>query len=205
MKQFKIKNPPKILDKDYIGINGVGLAQLKHPHFEIWQEYLVNNYELKKEIIIFIPCAAIKPYKNSPIHKEFNKVINKFQNVQKIVISNAGLIPYEFCDEYPFNSYDWNPLFENAKIKELYIKITSKRIYDFFRNKLINKNSYKFISYLRNKSESLKALKIAFNKLKLSLNIIKIAGELHETADHDLLLILEENLERLKNALIKYQ
>lgn len=193
---------PHILEKDFIGLNGVGKAQLSHPHFEIWQSYFKDNFIIQEniELIIFIPCAAIKPYYNSPIHRIFNKIIDKYKNIQKFVISNAGIIPYEFCDRYPFESYDWNPLFENDTIKQEYIEVISKRIFDFFNDKKINR-SIKFITYLRNGSESLKSLKIAFSKLNLNLEVIEISGKLHKTADTDLLLILEENLKRLEEEL----
>jgi len=193
---------PEILKKDFIGINGVGRDQLIHPHFEIWQSYFKDffHFEDNIEIIVFVPCAAIKPYYNSSIHRIFNKIIEKHENIQKIVISNAGLIPYEFCDQYPFDSYDWNPLLETEPIKQEYIEIISRRVYDFFKSKEINEE-IRFITYLRNDSESLKSLKAAFNKLNFNLEVIKISGKLHETADTDLLLILEENLKRLDDKL----
>jgi len=197
-------NPTEILKKDFIGINGVGINQLIHPHFEVWQEYLKNFYKIKNnvKIILFLPCAAIKPYNNSPIHQVFNEVIDNFEDLQKLVISNAGIIPYEFRGRYPFDSYDWNPLFENPKIKEVYIKITSQRIFDFFNNKDLN-HQIKYISYLRNDSESLKSLDIAFKKINLNFEIIRVSGKLHKTADADLLLILKDNLERLENSIKK--
>ena len=194
--------PPDILEKDFIGLNGVGKAQLIHPHFEIWQSYFKEDYIIKEitKTIIFLPCAAIKPYYNSPIHRAFNEVIDKYKNIQKIIISNAGIIPYEFCDRYPFDSYDWNPLFETDKIKKEYIEIISKRIFGFFNTKKIN-DHIKFVSYLRNDSESLKSLELAFNKLGFNLEVTKISGKLHKTADTDLLLILDENLKRLDKKL----
>ena len=193
---------PVIKEKDYISINGVGTEQLTHPHFEIWQKYFKENYNIEEDIkiIIFLPCAAIKPYYNSPIHRVFNEIIDKYNNVLKFVISNAGIIPYEFSDQYPFESYDWNPLFETDIIKQEYIEIISKRIFDFFNVKKMN-NNIKFVSYLRNDSESLKSLEIAFNKLNFNLEIIEISGKLHKTADTDLLLILEENLKKLDKKL----
>ena len=193
---------PKILEKDFIGLNGVGKDQLNHPHFEIWQKYFIENYKIKEaiKIILFLPCAAIKPYYNSPIHRVFNDVIEKYKNIQKFVISIAGIIPYEFCDRYPFDSYDWNPLFETEAIKEDYIDITSNRIKNFFESKKVD-SKMNFIAYLRNDSESLKSLDIAFNKLKLKFEVIKIFGELHETADTDLLLILKDNLIKLEEKL----
>lgn len=193
---------PEILEKDFIGINGVGKAQLEHPHFETWQIFFRNSYKIKEntKIIIFLPCAAIKPYYNSPIHRVFNKILDNYKNIQKIVTSNAGLIPYEFCDQYPFESYDWNPLLETEEIKKEYIEVTSRRIFDFFNAKK-NIKPIRFISYLRNDSESLTSLKIAFSKLKYNLEVVKISGKLHETADTDLLLILDKNLKRLDDKL----
>ena len=192
---------PQILEKDFIGLNGVGKDQLNHPHFEIWQKYFKENYYIEEDIkiILFLPCAAIKPYYNSPIHRVFNEIIDKYDNILKFVISNAGIIPYECCDIYPFNSYDWNPLCETEVIKQEYIEITSQRIYDFINRKRVEE--IRFISYLRNDSESLKSVEIAFKRLNINLEIIKISGKLHETADTDLLLILEENLKRLDDKL----
>lgn len=195
---------PVIKEKDYIGINGVGINQLIHPHFEIWQKFFRNHFEFKSntKTILFLPCAAIKPYYNSPIHKEFNKVIEKYKNLQRIVISNAGIIVYEYIRKYPFNSYDWNPLLETVEIKNLYIKIISERIYKFFNLKEL-KSDLRYITYLRNDSESIAALKIAFEKLGKELQIIRVTGSLHETADTDLLLILDENLAKLEKVLKK--
>lgn len=200
-KNTKIMNPPEFIKKDYIGLNGVGINQLIHPHFNLWQDYFLNNYKIKKNIkmILFIPCAAIKPYYNSPIHREINKIIDKYPFIQKIVISNAGIIPYEYCDNYPFDSYDWNPLLETEEIKQEYITITSERIYNFFYFK--KNDELVYISYLRNDSESLFALKEAFKKLDLKIDEIKISGNLHSTADSDLLLILENNLLKLKKTI----
>ena len=194
---------PKFESPDYIGINGVGFQQLIHPHFEMWQDYFNNEFKIRKniKIIIFLPCAAIKPYYNSAIHKEFNKIIDKYKNIQKIVISNAGVIPYEFCDKYPFNSYDWNPLFETPEIMEQYLKITITRIIKFFQFKKNNLKSLHFIAYLRNESESLISIEKAFKQLGLNLKIINITGELPKTTDWDLKLILPENLIKLENEL----
>ena len=117
---------PKFKQKDYIGLNGTTEAQLLHPHFEKWQEWFIKFYEPPKDkIAVFIPCAAIKPYYNSPIHKIINKNLEPNENnIHKIVISNAGIIPYEFSDKYPFESYDWNPLAESDSIKNKYYEIT---------------------------------------------------------------------------------
>src|SRR3990167_4474714 len=194
---------PTFADKDYIGINGVGINQLTHPHFEEWFKYIVTLYEPPKppKICIFIPCSATKPYYNSPIHKVINKIIDKYENIHKIVISNAGIIPYEFSDQYPFNSYDWNPLYETEEIKNRYIELTTNRLISFFNR---HSNKYiTFISYFRPDAEELIALKIASQITEIRIthidvNIRDCDNILPDTSDRDLVLTLEHNLDKLR-------
>jgi hypothetical protein len=58
---------PLFDEKDYLGINGVGIEQLTHPHFEEWFKYIITDYEPPKppKICIFIFT------KISKIHKLF--------------------------------------------------------------------------------------------------------------------------------------
>ena len=46
---------PIFNDKDFMGINGVGINQIIHPHFEEWFRYIINIYQPPKEMIgVFI-------------------------------------------------------------------------------------------------------------------------------------------------------
>lgn len=192
-------NHPKFSNKDYIGLNGVSRKQLIHPHFEKWQEWFLNEYEPpKNKVAVFLPCAAIKPYYNSPIHKLINSVLDKYSDeIHKIVISNAGVIPYEYSDKYPFNSYDWNPLAENESIQEEYYKITKKRIENY-----LSRHSYSaHVSYLRNNSLSFRALKDACSNLKIKLYYDKLNEKISSEKDTDLVLTYPENLERISKLL----
>lgn len=202
MTSFLISTP--LFDKkDYIGINGVGIQQLTHPHFEEWFKYIITVYEPPhSKICIFMPCSAIKPYYRSPIHKVINKAIAQYEDhIHKIVISNAGIIPYEFSGYYPFESYDWNPLYETEEIKNRYIELTTNRLISFF-----NRHSSKyitFISYFRPDAEELIALEIASritstNITCIDVNIKDCDDKLSETSDRDLVLTLEHNLDKLK-------
>ena len=144
---------PRFVEKDYIGLNGTSEEQLLHPHFEKWQKWLLEEYNSPKDkIALFIPCAAIKPYYNSPIHKIINSTLKQYENkIHKIVISNAGVIPYEFSDKYPFDSYDWNPLSESESIKNKYYNVIKDRIQDY-----LEIHEYKsYLSYLRLNSISI--------------------------------------------------
>lgn len=193
-------NIPTFNDKDYISINGVGIDQITHPHFEAWFKYIIETYQPPEgKTGVFVTCAAIKPYYNSPIHKAFNSIIDKY-STHKIVISNAGVIPYEFADHYPFNVYDWNPYHETDEIRDQYVQITAERIVSF-----LNKHATKyrgFASYLRSDSDDLMAVKIASQIT--GINIVNVDVDNHKlikSADFDLVLIFENNLEKLRRTL----
>lgn len=186
---------PKFKKKDYIGLNGTTEHQMLHPHFENWQKWFNKYYRSpKNKIAVFIPCAAIKPYYNSPIHKIINNSLDNYdENIHKIVISNAGVIPYEFSDKYPFESYDWNPLAESESIKVKYFEFTRNRIYNY-----LEKHQYKgYISYIRQDSISFKSLTEACKNLKLKLTYESLNQEIDSNKDSDLVLIYPENLESL--------
>lgn len=186
---------PKFKNKDYIGLNGTSELQLLHPHFEKWQDWFIKFYKPpKNKIALIIPCAAIKPYYNSPIHKLFNNSLKKYEdNLHKVVISNAGVIPYEFSDKYPFNSYDWNPLAESELIKEKYVEVSRNRIYNYLK-----KHPYRgYISYLRQDSLSFRSLNEACRNLNLELTHDSLNQDINSNKDSDLVLIYPGNLKIL--------
>ncbi len=187
---------PKFKQKDYVGLNGTSEAQIFHPHFEKWQNWFISFYKPpKNKIALFIPCAAIKPYYNSPIHKVINNNLIDYEDViHKIVISNAGVIPYEFSDRYPFDSYDWNPLSESELIKEKYYKFTTDRLYSYLKKHQYNG----YVSYLRQDSLSFKSLRDACNNLNLKLHYEPLEEEIEPDKDSDLVLIYPDNLKTLK-------
>lgn len=193
-------NPPRFESIDIFGLNGVGKEQLLHPHFEKWHEWIINRYKPPLDkISIFIPCAAIKPYYNSPIHKTFNPIIDRFPT-HKIVVSNAGIIPYEFADCYPFNCYDWNPAYETDELKRLYVEVTSRRLNNYL--KAHGKAYISCVSYLHPNSDSLKALREACNFESIHLHTVEIEDiALPPTSDCDLVLAHPMNTERLRNLL----
>jgi predicted RNA-binding protein len=192
-------NYPRFAEKDYIGLNGVSMEQLIHPHFQEWQEWFLDKYEAPTDrVCVFLPCAAIKPYYNSPIHKVINSVLEEYmEDIHRVVISNAGVIPYEHCDKYPFDSYDWNPLAEDEHIQEEYYNVTRQRIEDY-----LSRHSYKaHVSYLRNRSLSFRALRDACKDLKIQLYYSELNEEIPHGKDTDLVLTYDENLERLSEIL----
>jgi predicted RNA-binding protein len=79
------------------------------------------------------------------------------------MLSNAGVIPREFEDMYPFNSYDWGESEETPQIKKRYIEVTGERIRNYL---MAHGNRYKSVScFLKYDSESYIALKAACDDL----------------------------------------
>lgn len=162
---------PKFERKD--NIKGVGEKQLRHPHFEVWQDFLDKKFKVpeEKKYALFLPCSYIKPYTKSKLHRNIYKELKKlndFDKIHRIVISSPGVVPIEFSNYYPFNSYDWPPWKETKEIKEKYIEVTKKRIKDYLSN---HKKSYKKIfSYFSHDAESYIALQRACEDLGIELH-----------------------------------
>ncbi|MFH0861555.1 MAG: DUF5591 domain-containing protein [Candidatus Altiarchaeota archaeon] len=147
-------------------LEGVGEWHLTHPHFEVWQDYLVRWYAPPQgRILLFLPCANRKPYSLSRTHQGFIAALNEAGRggFHEVMLSNAGLIPREFEDRYPFESYDWDETLETPQIKERYIEVTADRIRKYLAT---HSGGYSAVAcFLKYDSESYKALKKACNGL----------------------------------------
>jgi len=167
---------PKIPEEKRENLKGVGIEFIDHPHFNVWQDYFARFYKRPKEkdIALFLPCSKRKPYYKSQTHKAIRRTISGFpwyKRIHIIVISNPGVIPIEFSDYYPFNSYDWDERLERPDIMKNYIRINTERIKNYLKNQ-----KYKLIfSFFKPESESGIALENACKELGLKL--IKLADE----------------------------
>ncbi|MBU3904771.1 MAG: DUF5591 domain-containing protein [Nanoarchaeota archaeon] len=182
-------------------INGATEKELKHPYYEIWQDFIVRFYKNKRKNVLFVPCAFRKPYTRSKLHKAIRRALFKIPNSRElhlIVISSPGVIPYEFADKYPFNKYDWKEWEETPEIKQMYIEVNQKRI----ENYLQTHKYEKYFCYLRPDSESYKALHNACDMLGIKI-IDCISDETFEKIkDEKNALSLDEPLEDLKKNLV---
>lgn len=181
---FKPRFPENVREE----IVGAGEEQLLHPHFEVWQDYLTRLYEPKKSNVLFVPCSYRKPYTKSRTWKAIKKVTKKYGDLHHVAISNPGVVPEEFANKYPFNSYDWPEKEETPEIKELYIKVNKERI-----KKYLDAHDYfKVFSYLKPSSESHQALEQACDDLDIKL---------HQCLTKDLDVRREEALRQLDEKL----
>jgi predicted RNA-binding protein len=79
------------------------------------------------------------------------------------MLSNAGVVPREFEDMYPFNAYDWDEKLETEETKRRYIEVTRKRIKSYLS---CHRDNYKMVAcFLKYSSESYQALDAACREL----------------------------------------
>jgi len=145
---------------------GVGENFLTHPHFEVWQNYLVRWYKPGREIVLFLPCSYKKPYSESETHRGIGGVLGKLGlrgSIHEVMLSNAGLVPREFENLYPFNAYDWNERQETEEIKGRYIEVTARRIEDYLKAH----HYRRILCFLKYDSESYQALEMACDSLDI--------------------------------------
>ncbi len=158
---------PKNLRKKIIGANE---ETLKHPYYEVWMDFFEWFYEppKKKEILLFVPCSYKKPYYKSKTWKAILNILRRSgvrRRVHLVAVSSPGVIPEEYANEYPFNSYDWPEWEETEYIKKLYIEVIKQRVLRFLR---AHKSHYKkILVYLKPDSESFKAVMQACEELKI--------------------------------------
>ena len=171
-------------------IRGATEKELLHPHFEVWQDYMCRFWQPKnnilepidniaepidniaepiaKDILVFLPCAFRKPYFNSQLHQAIMPVLQEskeWDRMQVVVISSPGVIPYEYANYYPFNSYDWPEWEETNGIKKKYVEVTQQRVENFLRSHQFKK----IVCYFKPTSESFNALNQACENLGLEL------------------------------------
>ncbi len=153
--------PPRIPKKEREFLKGVGREYLLHPHFNVWHDYIVKVYEPPsfKKFALFLPCSYRKPYSKSATHRAIlRKLVQlpSYARIHQIMISNAGVVPREFENEYPFNSYDWEEWKETEEVQKEYCEVTRQRLENYMREK---KDSYVlWFAYLKPDSLSYRAL-----------------------------------------------
>ena len=160
---------PAFADDVKTDLKGVGEWYLTHPHFEVWQDYLVRWYNPPEgRVLLFLPCANRKPYSLSMTHQGIIGVLNEVgrRSFHEVMLSNAGVIPREFEEKYPFESYDWDESKETPEIKERYIQVTTERITKYLA---AHSAQYKAVAaFLKYDSESYKALEKACKDLGIT-------------------------------------
>ncbi len=193
-------------------LRGVGWRFLAEWPFDEAHRRIIESYKPRKKyrLGLFIPCSYGKPYSQSYIHYLVRRAISEYLSaglVHEIILTNAGVVPRELDEYWPYTAYDWNPLMETREIRECYKAVLKQRIKDYLES---FKDYYEgFAAYLRWDSDSWRALREA--SLQLGLRIENLAAkevdkeELEEAdlglgyrADPDLVLVTRSSLEKLR-------
>jgi archaeosine synthase len=163
---FVPKFPKEVME----GLRGVGENYLTHPHFEVWQDYLVRWFRPfeDKDVLLFLPCSFKKPYSQSDTHRNIINVLKKsprYMQIHQVMLSNTGLVPREFENHYPFNAYDWDEKLETEEIKKRYVEVTARRIKKYLE---AHGKQYKTVCcFMKYSSESYQALEKACRELNV--------------------------------------
>ncbi len=197
-------------------LRGVGLKYLLNEYFEEGFKKLLREYRPRKHypVGLIMPCSYGKPYSNSYIHYIIRKSIADLiiqGKIHEIIVTNAGVVPRELDEYWPYVAYDWNPVYETPEIKEWYTRVLEKRLKEY----IITFRSYydRFAAYLRWNSDSWKAVEKVSQELGIEIpnlapktvpreEIIEASlNGLYE--DEDIVLITEASLKSLREKLVK--
>lgn len=185
---------------------GVGEEYLTHKYFEVWQDYLVRFYTppAERDILLILPCSHKKPYSESETHRKILAVLGKSKfsgRIHEVMVSNPGLIPREFEDNYPFNAYDWDETLETKEVKKRYIQVTAERVERYLKKHRCSK----ILCYLKYDSESYKALERACFSLNLGFENLLDRGTYERIKDQSKPLQTEEALKSMEKNLSQIQ
>ena len=95
-------------------LKGVGKEYTDNPIFNNAHKKIIDEYKppISGKAALFTVCAWGKPYRQSYIHYFILKSLitaKLLDKLQLIVVTNAGVVPYELSDDYPYFAYDWDP------------------------------------------------------------------------------------------------
>ncbi|MFQ6089322.1 MAG: DUF5591 domain-containing protein [Candidatus Methanofastidiosia archaeon] len=196
-----------IFQRGKVFIQGVGEEIFSHPVFESWQKYFVEDYgPPENKILFFLNCTWGKPYHESWIFKSISKAIQEVRNLEEfhfIVVSSAGLVPREYWDYYPFNSYDADPWKFSPQDRKSYVEINSKRVKRYLEK---HQKAYeRILVFLPEKDAARIAVEKGYENSGCKLDIEFVDGifadESNREEDYYACLTYKESLLKLKRIL----
>ncbi len=202
-------------------LRGVGEEILNHPYIEEAHRRVLEEYSPPEgRLLLLIPCSYGKPYSQSYIHYMIQRTLVKtgyYDRVHQVILTNAGVVPRELEEHYPYVAYDWNPLKETPEIKEKYTQVLARRLDGYLER--FWKLYRGALAFLRQDSDSWKAVQrvIAggrhrgFNPRNLAPHSVD-PEELREVTlglpmyrdDPDALLVTRSALSSLRRGIVEY-
>ena len=107
-----------------------GEDPFRHPVVREWHKILLDEWKSDKQYAVLLPCTSVKPYHLSPTHKLAYAVMRGYEDkVQFYSVSEPMLlVPREYEDCYPFNSYDYPPSSMTSEEKEEFVELLSRAL-----------------------------------------------------------------------------
>ena len=84
-------------------------SALVDPLVEDWERFMTHDYEAPekvRDVMIFLPCSARKPYRLSKSHGQFFRAIASTGCHEVMMTSPLGLVPRDLEDVWPAANYD---------------------------------------------------------------------------------------------------
>lgn len=192
---------PKFPKEKRVLLKGVSEEILKHPYFEVWQDYFQRFYKKPegKDTLLFIPCSYKKPYTKSKTYKTIYGTLRSIPGtagLHLVVVSTPGVVPIEFSDYYPLNAYDWPEWEENKEIMEKYVDVIKERVKRYLKTHKYKKY-YCFFKY----TETYEAVKKACDELGIKVKNLLDKETYGKIKNEKNPIIRKEALESLKKNL----
>lgn len=100
---------------------GAGRRYFMEPEGLSWFQYFTSNEYVPpsgKDILLLHPCTWAKPYDFSAFVTQLRKITDRHERVHRVVVSNVGLVPFEYqLNEY-FCSYDYIDISDTTTVEE---------------------------------------------------------------------------------------
>jgi predicted RNA-binding protein len=76
----------------------------------------------RHDIAVLVPCSDTKPYRESPSHSQGYLCALEDKDVDVWVVSEPmGVVPYEWSDKYPNESYEFAPKHVKGEAREILV------------------------------------------------------------------------------------
>lgn len=195
-------------------LRGVGDRYLSGYPFEDGFKRILREYRPPAgRLALVLPCSYGKPYSQSYIHYLIRRATAPFIRnglIHEVIVTNAGVVPRELDEHWPYTAYDWNPAYETPEVKKCYTSVLARRLEEYMRR--FQDDYTGWAAYLRWDSDSWKALQTAAGRLGVSVpNLAPKTvprGEVEEAGlglgydrDPDIVLVTRTSLQALKRGL----
>ncbi len=197
-------------------LRGVGKRYLLNKYYEEGWRKLLEEYSPPKKYMLglIIPCSYGKPYSQSFIHYFIRRTLADYlreQKIHEIIVTNAGVVPRELDEHWPYTAYDWNPKYETPGIKECYKKVLARRLKGYIEK---HRSRYRaFAAYLRWDSDSWSAVKKVSEEMGIPIPNLAPSAVAEEDIreislhglydDPDLILVTRTALNHLRESVRK--